>query len=222
MNCSSHFCIHQVPIFNHLSEEEMMKISKVVGHKKYQKGELVFLSGDPSENLFIIQKGKIKISRISETGREQILRILQPGEFLGELSLFGSALLYHNAETLEKTEVCFIHRQDLNHLVQQFPNIAVKILEACTKRLESAESLIEQLGLQGVEQRVAGILLQLAVSEDLLLAMSKRDLASLIGTTSETLSRKLSHFQDQGWIKLIGHRRIRILDRKRLLQITSS
>jgi CRP/FNR family transcriptional regulator, anaerobic regulatory protein len=222
MKCSSHFCIHQVPIFNHLSEEEMMEISKVVGHKKYQKGELVFLSGDPSENLFIIQKGKIKISRISETGREQILRILQPGEFLGELSLFGSALSYHNAETLEKTEVCFVHRQDLNHLVQQFPNIAVKILEACTKRLESAESLIEQLGLQGVEQRVAGILLQLAVSEDLLLAMSKRDLASLIGTTSETLSRKLSHFQDQGWIKLIGHRRIRILDRKSLLQITSS
>lgn len=229
-NNSNHYCISQVPIFCHLTPDEMAAVDKVTKSKKYHKGDMIFLSGEPLENLFIINKGTVKISRITETGKEQILRILQPGDFFGELSLFGQTSLTNNAEALEHTEICFINKIDIEKLILQLPNIALKILAEFTNRLEMAESLIEQLGLHDVEQRVAGILLQLAAKEERIknkpleisLSMSKRDLASLIGTTQETLSRKLSSFQDNGWIELKGQRQIIILDEDSLRQIASS
>jgi len=131
---------------------------------------------------------------------------------------------------LEHTEICYINKAEIEKLILQLPNIALKILAEFTNRLEMAETLIEQLGLHDVEQRVAGILLQLAAKVEKLenvpleisLSMSKRDLASLIGTTQETLSRKLSLFQDSGWIELKGQRHIIILDEDSLRQIVLS
>lgn len=228
-NSSNHYCISQVPIFCHLNSEEMAAVDKVTMSRMYHKGEMIFLSGEPLDNLFIINKGTVKISRITETGKEQILRILKPGEFFGELSLFGQTSLTNNAEALEHTEICYINKTDIEKLILLLPNIALKILAEFTNRLEMAETLIEQLGLHDVEQRVAGILLQLAAKEERIkdkpleisLSMSKRDLASLIGTTQETLSRKLSFFQENGWIELKGHRHIMILDEDSLRQIVS-
>ena len=95
----------------------------------------------------------------------------------------------------------------------KYPTIAFKVLEELSSRLERAENLIEHLGVHDVETRIVEMLLDLANDEgEVVLNMSKRDLASHIGMSQETLSRKLSYFQDMGWIKLIGHRRIVILD----------
>lgn len=220
---SDKLCMSQVPIFNHLSDEELLEVANLANHTTFKKGEIIFLAEEHVEQLFIINNGKVKISRISHSGREQILRILGPGEFLGELALFGNSPLSTNAEALDPTEICVIHGRDLKNLVLQFPNIAVKILEEFSKRLEKTESLIEQLGLHDIEQRIAGFLLELSKDAknkdgpiDITLSISKKDLASLIGTTQETLSRKLAVFQEKGWIKLIGQRRIIILDEDRL------
>lgn len=229
--CSMHkLCIEQVPIFSYLNDEEKMDVSNVAQSKSYQKGEIIFSSGEPSENLYIIHKGKVKVSRLSISGKEQILRILEPGDFTGEISLFGHSPHKSSGEAIKQTEICLIRGQEIKSLVMRIPNLAIKILEAYTEKFEQTENLIEQLGLQDIVQRVAGFLLQLAENKvvgengevDLTLSFSKRDLASIIGTTQETLSRKLANFQDEGWIKLIGQRRIIILDQNSLRQIISS
>lgn len=229
--CTMHkLCIEQVPIFSHLNDEEKMDVSNTALSKVYRKGEVMFSTGELSENLYIIHKGKVKISRLSFSGKEQILRILEPGDFTGELSLFGHSPHKSTAEAIKPTEVCQIRGQDIKKLVMKFPNFAIKILEAYAEKFEQTENLIEQLGLHDIEQRVAGFLLQLAENKvmnkngevDLTLSFSKRDLASLIGTTQETLSRKLANFQDEGWIKLSGQRRITILDQKSLRRIITS
>lgn len=230
-NCSNHnLCISKVPIFSHLDTAEMVEINNVTVSKNYHKGEIIFLAGEPLEYLFIINQGKVKISRITESGKEQILRVLNPGDFMGELSLFGTSPLSNYAEALEPTEICLISKSEIEKIVYKFPSISLKLLAEFSSRMEAAENLIEQLGHNDVEQRVAAILLQLASkiernnnnSINITLSVSKKDLASLIGTTQETLSRKLSSFQEKGWITLKGQRQITINDEGSLRELLSS
>lgn len=228
-NTSSNLCITKVPIFNHLNEEEMAEIASYSISKTFKKGEMIVHAGALFQNLFIIHKGQVKIYRISESGKEQLIRILGPGSFMGELSMFGETPITSYAEALEQTEICSISKADINTLILKKPEIAIKVLGEFSRRLENAEKLIEQLGHHEVEKRVASILLELAEQQapqhedkiTIALSISKKDLASLIGTTQETLSRKLSSFQEQGIIKLVGQRKILILNKSDLQNIIS-
>lgn len=210
-------CIEIVPIFSSLNYDEMLEVAGITNSRQYKKGEMIYMAGDRGESLFVIHKGKVKITRFSESGKEQVIRVLEPGEFMGELSLFVHENLIDNAETLEDTTVCVINGEKLKDLMGKYPSIALKVLEELSSRLGKAENLIEHLGIHDVETRIAETLLDLANENgEILLKISKGDLASHIGMSQETLSRKLSYFQDMGWIKLIGHRKILILDKESL------
>ena len=128
--------------------------------------------------------------------------------------------LTDNAEALTRTIVCVIDGKRLKELMKRYPTIALKVIEELSKRLEKSESLIENISLHGVEKRIAQALINMAEGRnEIILKMSKRDLASYLGMSQETLSRKLAAFQDMGIIKLIGHRRIVILDMEALKEI---
>jgi CRP/FNR family transcriptional regulator, anaerobic regulatory protein len=213
-NCE-HACIHNVPIFKYLTEEEKQQILKTSITKTYLKGEVIFSTMTSSSNLWVVNTGKVKLSKISAEGKEQIIQILHPGEFLGDLSLFSHEPMQSNAFALQKTEVCIINGNDIKKAIRQNPDIAIKFLEVYSKRITKAEQMIEQIGIDDVETRIAKTLLQEADhvnSTEFTLPYSKTDFASMIGTTRETLSRKLSKFQEQGWIKLSGQRHITILN----------
>ncbi|WP_075981176.1 Crp/Fnr family transcriptional regulator [Bacillus massilinigeriensis] len=209
-------CISIVPIFNHLSHEEMQEVANTSKSTRYQKGELIFQAGEPSDHLYIVHKGRVKIYHLSDTGKEQLLRILEPGDFLGELSLFSKQESDSFAEAMTDVEICSIHRRDLQEIITKFPSISLKILEQFSHRLEQTEKLVGQLSLQDVEKRTASYLVELTDGRneqvEITLPMSKKDLASYLGTTRETISRRLSSFQDKGWIEQTGQRNIRILN----------
>ena len=210
-------CIEIVPIFSNLTYDEMMEVARITNSREYKKGEMIYMAGDKGEKLFVIHKGKVKITRFSESGKEQVIRVLGSGEFMGELSLFVHEPLIDNAEALENTTVCVIDGDKLKELMAKYPSIALKVLEELSTRLGKAENLIEHLGIHDVETRIVETLLSLADENgEVILKMSKGDLASHIGMSQETLSRKLSYFQDMGWIKLVGHRKIIILDKASL------
>ncbi|WP_438348081.1 Crp/Fnr family transcriptional regulator [Paenibacillus sp. FA6] len=223
---SPSLCINNVPILDILSSEEKIEVMNTSISKKYKKGEIIFSPGHSSANLWIVHRGSVKISRFSSTGKEQIVRILSQGDFTGELSLFSHTILTSTAEALEPTEICLIQGKVINDLMLRKPQIAIKFLEKYTERIEMAEDKLEQLTLYDIEQRIAKVLLdmleeqQTDQTEDntLILPISKKDLAVMIGTSQESLSRKLSFFQEQGWIKLVGQRQITILDRESLEQ----
>lgn len=221
-HCSNeHYCIDNVPIFHDLLPDEKESIMDSSNHRKFKKGEIIFSPGDSFEDLFVVNKGIVKISKISALGKEQILRILEPGDFMGELSLFSKSIHNNNAEALENTEICIIQGHKIREMLVQKPEMALKFLQKYTERIEQSEELIEQIGLRDVEQRIANYLLleieknQISSNKgeyEITLPVSKGDIASLIGTTQETLSRKLSLFQDSGWIKLKGQRIISVID----------
>lgn len=215
-------CITKVPIFNHLTEEEMRKILSKSRQMIFNKGEIIYHEGDPLEYLYIVHIGRVKIYQLFESGKEQLLRILESGEFMGELALFSEKVLDSYAEALEKTEICAIHRNDMQEIMKDYPAIPLKILNEFSERLEETEYLVGQLSAKDVETRTASYLIKLAENKNTLhieLPMSKGDLASHLGTTQETISRRLSQFQTEGWIEQIGHRTIKILNLDALLMV---
>ena len=221
--CSLHKspnCIEAVPIFSSVTEEEMLKIAAITTDRTYQKGEMVYMQGDEGGKLYVLHKGQVKVTRIGASGKEQVIRVLGPGDFLGELLLLSPAPMTDNAEALETTTVCIIEGRKLKGLMLENPSIALKIIEELSRRLGSAEELIEDINLLSVEQRLAQALLKLAGdSDEIMLIMKKSDPASQIGMSQETLSRKLSSLQEQGLIELEGQRKIRILDKRRLEEL---
>lgn len=216
-------CITLVPIFHNLSAEEMWEIAQITRQLEVNKGEQIYAMDDEVDSLFVIHTGRVKVYRLSDTGKEQVLRVLRAGDFLGELALFNGAPMGDYAEALEETSMCVIDGPPLKELMAKYPTIALKILQELSQRLERTEQLLEDISLHSVERRLAQTLLELSHDQDdIELEMSKRDLASQIGMTGETLSRKLTAFQDLGFIEQIGQRRIIIKDREGLKGVRES
>ena len=145
---------------------------------------------------------------------------MQPGDFTGELALFKESIHDDYAEAMEKTEICCIHRSNLQDLLLKYPNISLKILSEFSNRLDQAEHQMTSFATEESETRIALYLSQLVEengSAAIQLPMSRKDLASYLGTRPETISRKLVKFEDEGWIRQKDQREIEILDLDALL-----
>lgn len=178
---SREMCIRKVPIFNGLTDEEMLEVLKRSKQKLFKKGDTLYRAGDPIEYLYIVHTGRVKVYQLFETGKEQLLRILETGEFMGELAFFAEKRLERHAEALEDTEICAIHRNDMHALMASHPAISLKVLKEFSIRLEAVEDLFGQLSYQDVETRIASYLVRLVKTMHdtrVVLPMSKRDLAS--------------------------------------------
>jgi len=214
-------CVEIVPIFATLTPEELDEVGAITFDRTYQKGEAVYRAGDRKGKLYLIHTGRVRVYRLSPDGKEQVTRMIGPGQFLGELSLFSTLSTTDYAAAAEETELCMIEGGRLKQLMGAHPSIALKVMEELSKRLEEAESLIEDINLRTVEQRLARFLLaESAGSREFSLRMSKGDVASRLGMSQETLSRKLAVFQEHGLIELRGQRGISLLDSAALEDIS--
>ena len=227
MNCNSNKkgygnCIEIVPIFSNLTQEETQEVALITKAHTFEKGDMVYMAGDKGGKLYVVHSGRVKISRLNANGKEQVIRVIEPGEFMGELSLLSSLPMTDNGEALETSTMCVIEADKLKELMKKYPSIAFKVMEELSERLEKAENLIQAINLNTVEQRLAEALLTLSAGKkEVLLNMTKGDFASQIGMSQETLSRKLAAFQEEGLIELKGHRKIIILNRDGLEKIIS-
>jgi CRP-like cAMP-binding protein len=217
MNCEFHSktpsCVGNVPIFKDLNDEEISIIEEVIKHQKSRKGEFIFQEGEPSNVLYVVHSGLIKISKLSDEGKEQIIRLLFPGDFFGQYALLEDKLHNTNAEVLEDTSVCRIHREDFRAILERNPTIAMKYMLVLSERLEFADEWMGAISLMEVERRLAKALLLFYEKELTLefeLPVSKKDFASFIGTTPETLSRKLVSLQSSGLLELKGRKGIKL------------
>lgn len=214
-------CISLVPIFNHLDAGQMDEIMQVVQSQSFKKGELVYRAGDTSNVLNIVNKGSLRIYRLSESGKEQIVRVLKPGEFTGELALFNETVHEHYAEAMEETSVCQITRDSLQNLLVKYPSISLKVLQELSTRVDQSEQQATRFTTESTEQRLAFYLVDLlgpdSETDIVTLPMTKKDLSSYIGTTPETVSRKLKELEEMNLIKRISSSKIKILDEDKLL-----
>lgn len=213
-------CIRNVPIFTNLSGHEMMEIAHITSARTFEKGDMVYMAGDPGGKLFVLHTGRVKIFRLGRNGKEQVIRVIGPGEFMGELSLFGALPLTDNAQVIQSSTMCVIEGARLKSLMAKYTSIAFKVMDELSRRLEKVETLLEAISLSTVEQRLAQALLALSGDRDEVnLRMTKGDFASQMGMSQETLSRKLTAFQDDGLIALKGQKTILIRNRAGLEEL---
>ena len=108
--------------------------------KKLEKGNFIYQAGDNLSSLYVIHKGRVKITRYSEDGKEQVIRILSHGDFLGELALFNDAEVNTYAEVLEECVVCLVDNHKLKELMAKSPTLSFKMMNELSNRLEKAEA----------------------------------------------------------------------------------
>jgi CRP-like cAMP-binding protein len=216
--------ISRSTLFNGLPEDQIRKISEIVSDKHFKKGTTVFFEGDDGNGFYLIHTGMVKIYKASPGGKEQILHILGPGEPFGEVPVFSGRQFPANAEAIAESHVLFFPRTAFVNLISINPSLSLNMLAVLSLRLRQFTLQIENLSLKEVPGRLAGYLMYLSSKQEerrlILLDISKVQLASLLGTIPETLSRIFSKMSDQGLIEVDG-RQIRILDSDRLARLAS-
>ncbi|MGC5325986.1 Crp/Fnr family transcriptional regulator [Brevibacillus sp. SYSU BS000544] len=225
--CSHHHsCIRRVPIFQNLTDQEIELLQSVTHSRGYERGDFVFREAEQSESLFVLNQGLIKLSKVADNGKEHIIRFLFPGDFFGQFALLQDKKHYANAEIIEPAVVCRIHRDDFKPLMEQNPAMTYRFLLAMSELLQQADEWAGALHLYEVERRLAKLLFYLqskdsTVDNQFRLPAAKKELALIIGTTPETLSRKLAQFESQG-ILSVNKRIVRILDQETLSQLAGA
>ncbi|HET8558986.1 MAG TPA: Crp/Fnr family transcriptional regulator [Marmoricola sp.] len=207
-------CVSLVPLFAELSEEDRRQIAAVAVTRRYARGEHVHRPGEQS-GLRIVHHGRVKVHRIAESGTEQLIRILFPGDFLGETTLLTGRPVDSWAEALEASEVCTVGSEQMHRLLRERPSVALRMLSGLSERLDEAEQQVSAVTGAPVGRRLAEHLLDLAVesgSDSFRLPSTKKDLASYLGTTPETLSRRLGELQDAGLVRLGPRGLVEVLD----------
>lgn len=217
-----HF-IREITLFAGLVDEQIQRLAVIVEKRKYSRGKVIFTEGEEATGLYILHTGRVKIYKLSSEGKEQILHIFGPGEPFGEVAVFAGGQFPANAEALEVSETLFFPRKKIVELLTKDPSMAMNMLAMLSKRLKYFTQLVENLSLKEVPQRLAAYLLVLATIKDkrdtVELDIAKGQLASLLGTIPETLSRILNKMTMQGYIEVEG-RQIKLLDRQSLENIS--
>ncbi|HIY57487.1 MAG TPA: Crp/Fnr family transcriptional regulator [Candidatus Tetragenococcus pullicola] len=221
MHSTQHKCVTLVPIFNHLNPEQLDEVMAVAHATTYEKGEMIYRADESSDSLYIVSQGKIRIYRLAESGKEQLVRLLNPGDFTGEMALFNETTHESYAEAMVATKVCQIRRQDLQTLLVKFPTISLKIMQEMSSRIEASEKQATWVSTESVEARLASFIAENIEEKNgqqtVTLPMTKKDLASYLGTTPETISRKFSEFEEKGLIKQKPKKVIEVLNLDELL-----
>ena len=220
--CGRHMCASQVPLFRSLSAEQLVEIQKAIIHREVEADEPIVLQGDIGSSLILVQSGMVKLVRNSADGDEVIISVLYPGEFFGELSLFTETPYGISAYAQLPTRLCILDKEKVKELISENPEIAFSFLRELSERLQAAQEHWEISVTRSVEARLARFLLEQAKKSDgdiVTLKLSRQDIAGIIGTTPETVSRKIRELAKKEIIKLLSPRKIVIVDREQLMTI---
>lgn len=215
--------IAMVPLFKGLSTPQIEAIDRTFPRRIFHPSEIIFSEGEDALGFYILLSGRLKIYKLSLEGKEQILHIIEAGEPFAEVALFSETKFPAYAEAILKSEVIFLSRNAFRQLIGSDPSIAMNMLAILSQRLKYFTRLVEDLSLKEVPQRLAAylnFLLQQEKSTTVSLRISKGQLASLLGTIPETLSRIMSRMASRGLIEMQG-RRITILNPAALSALSS-
>lgn len=211
--------VASVPLFEGLPRRDQERLAMIVTDQPFARGQGIFLEGEDAAGFYVVLTGKVKVFKLSADGKEQTLHIFGPGEPIGEVPVFSGQRLPANAEAMEESRLLFFPRDSFVRLIRENPSVALNMLAVLSMRLRRFTSLIEDLSLREVPGRLAAYLLFLSRADreggEVTLDMTKAQLASLLGTIPETLSRILGKLARSGLIESEG-RVIRILDREGL------
>jgi len=215
--------LSELAVFQDLSPREMEDLNRVTTMSTVQKGRVFYRPEEPGEVLFILKEGRVQLYRISPEGKKLVITTLGPHTLFGEMALLGTKMHNTFAEAVEDCLICVMSRNDLERLILNKPQVALRILDTTGRRLRDAEERLENMAFKGIPARLASLLLRLSDEQgsDDITGLTHQDLAESVGTYRETATQVLNDLKADGYIE-IGRKRITILDREGLLEVAES
>ncbi|MEM8762214.1 MAG: Crp/Fnr family transcriptional regulator [Bacteroidota bacterium] len=216
--------IRQFNALRAMSRDELKKVSDSKITKKIKKGESLFEEGDKLNGVFCVRNGISKLSKLSENGKDQIVKLATKGEVIGQRSVIAEECANLSATAVEDMEVCFIPKDSITSTLQNNPNFTLEVLRHMAHDLREADDVIVNMSQKTVKQRVAEAFLYLRnnFGEDdegfLSLTLSREDISNVVGTATESAIRIISEFKKKGLIHTSG-KRIGIKDEKKLKEL---
>ena len=218
--------LSNAPYFRGLPTAAIDAVNRLFRSVNYPAGAVLYHEGDPAEALFLVAHGRVKLMQHSASGNEVVLDLLSQGDPFGGLSVLGQRHYPQSAVAQTACCVLLITTADFRHLLHSYPEVAVSALDGVARDLEAAHDIIRSLSTMPVEARIAKTLLDLAdrlgeVDESGILIqspLSQQDLAAMVASTAETVSRVISNLRRQGYVET-GRQWIRLTDRDGLAQL---
>lgn len=208
-------------MFQGLETEQLQALAEIAQPLTYQKGELIFSQGEPGIGFFIVKTGRVKVFQVSPEGKEQIFKFFGSGEHFAEVPAFDGGCFPASAAAIEGSQLLLFKRTDFLNLLQTQPKIAINTLAVFARHLRQFSRLINDLSLKEVPARLATYLLNLSENynniDSLELEMTKAQLAAVLGTIPETLSRAFAKLSQEGLITIEASS-IQLLNRDGLKQ----
>ena len=206
-------------IFRDLSSQELEELDRMTAMSTCRRGKVFYTPGETGEVLFILKRGRVNLYRINSDGKKLVTSTIGAGTVFGEMSLVAQGMHDTFAEAAEDCTLCVMSRSDVEHLLLSKPRVALRFMEMIAARLKDVETRMETVAFKSVPTRIATFLLQLAGEEGSKIeGVSHQDLADMVGTYRETVTRILNEFRGKGYIEL-GRLNVAILDQDALQAI---
>lgn len=215
-------------IFCHLEDKSLASVTEHKVMNYYKKGQTIFFQGNPPFGLYCISKGKIKVSKIGNDGKESIIRIAGPGDVLGHRSLFSKENYSASATVIEDSEICFLDKNYIYSALQDNPSVALNLIQKLSRDMGAAETRNASMSQKNARERLAELLLTFkksyGIEENgrtrLEIKLNRDEIASLVGTANETIIRLISEFREEGIIEQEG-KVMYIIDEEKLLEFAN-
>ncbi|MEQ1656566.1 MAG: Crp/Fnr family transcriptional regulator [Nitrospira sp.] len=218
--------LKHIRLFDGITPAEMQEMEKITRMEEVKKRQPLYLPGDPSSNVYLLKRGRVKIANTAPNGKEVTFDILEAGDVFGELDVLEDAPRSTSAETLDDALICVIPRKDFDQYLAMHPNVTIKLTKLIGLRLKKIQSRVEDLVFRDVPARLAHLLSELSKTEGvadkqgirLKAKLTHQEMANLIGCSRETVSTTMGQFRDDGLIQMDG-RTITIVNEKGLSKL---
>ncbi len=190
-------------IFRGLGSQDFGVIGHALEKRTCCQGQLIYSQEDPVEALFLLKRGRVRLYRLTPSGKRLELAVIEPGTFFGEMPLLGESMRNTYAEALEDALICVMSRADIERLVCAHPQVALRIIEVLGRRLALCEARLEEVAYRSVSVRIAAVLVRLSQEQlDEVVEITHQELGDMIGAIRETVTKTLDEFQQAGLVQL--------------------
>ncbi len=214
--------ITNLPIFQGLDEDQFTELISTAERREYKKGEMIFSEGDEGDGLYVIETGKVKIFKLSFEGKEHIFHIYGPGKIFGEVAVFSGKKFPAFAEAVSPSSLIFFPKGEIALLISESPSLAFNMMASLSMRLREFTIMVENLALKEVPARMASYLIVLSKEQKNIgyveLPVTKHQIAGLLGTTPETISRVFGRMVNEKFIN-VDNKIITICDYQGLAEL---
>ncbi len=204
--------LRAIPLFSHVTDSDLEQIASHLIERRYPRNTTIMEEGLPGDYMYILREGRVKVTKLSDDGREKILDFLDEGKFVGEMALLERAPRSASVKSLSPVRVLALSRGDFMGLIKKSPDLALAVIQELSRRLRTVNDQASALSFQRVKDRTRGLLHRLAKEPNKQAGklttptLTHQQIADMIGTSRETVTRVVKDLKASGWLAQEGKR----------------